>query len=408
MSAKIISIYGLDYPSLSANSSDTKVLATQVKKKVKKFYTTEWGQFKEPGIYPKVFDLNKKWYVYIEFRREGEKWHRKKYVQELNRQSKKDKIGYARDLQKAVFEKFKEGYNPFTGSESTYSEANNKTVFEALDWIVTEVSNALAKKTRSSYKSSLKVFHRYLKEKSKDTKLIDQFNRQDAFAYSDFLVKYYSNRTHNNHISYVRIFFNYLIDREILKENPFSKVKKKKEETGRYTPFTHAEINLLRKQNKNFVLFFDFCLETLLRTNELNNLQKKDFDFINKIVIVQNNPRKGKEVKDNFTRRINISNELAERLNIMLRRAEPEDKVFSYGFRHSKKNTGRNSDISKQFTEVLRKLNFSEDYTLYSVRHVGAIIKWQNGIKPFELMNIMGHSGWDSTSKYLKGLGIVV
>lgn len=144
-----------------------------------------------------------------------------------------------------------------------------------------EITNT-SKETIRSYKNSLNIFSKFIKENTDvkkisifDIKSFHQFNKERGLK----------QKTLNAYISALRGMFNYLIDEQIIKKNPAMSIKLERAKDKKIIEvFTNEEVKRLVDWNKRSRKFLDvrdnliisFLLETGCRNHELSYLKESD------------------------------------------------------------------------------------------------------------------------------------
>ena len=144
-----------------------------------------------------------------------------------------------------------------------------------------EITNT-SKETIRSYKNSLNIFSKFIKEHTdvkkisiSDIKSFHQFNKERGLK----------QKTLNAYISALRGMFNYLIDEQIIKKNPAMSIKLERAKDKKIIEvFTNEEVKRLVDWNKRSRKFLDvrdnliisFLLETGCRNHELSYLKESD------------------------------------------------------------------------------------------------------------------------------------
>lgn len=388
----------------------------------KKRRAGKWDIFTIPIIVPSDYaqqpydQQTKDWYIFFRYRRgKGEKMTPVFKRGDLNSYRGRAKVKRAEQLRKAFEMELGNGLNPFAKvkvdeiPDNEFGYIKAKSLPEALEIIFKMEEPGWSKKTISTYKSSRKIFETFLQSKDWHKRTVADFNKSMAKSYSDWLLPKYDLTTHNNHIAMAGTFFGYMVEREILEINPFARIKKKRDGAGGHLPFNASQIKTIKdycsKSYPTALLFTEFTLETLMRSAELRKLRISDIDFDKGIIEIVNNKRSGRTTKDKQTRRIEISKPLLQKMKKHCAGNPKEFLVFGKGFLPCGHN-GWKTDISKEYTEILRGLGFGPAFTLYSLRHTGTASKAGEGVSIYKLMQILGHSSIDVTEVYLRGLGM--
>lgn len=122
---------------------------------------------------------------------------------------------------------------------------------------------------------------------------VADFSRKHARAYWDAFTtgKEYRGKTLNNYLEALRSIWNVLDDRELVKDNPWERIKPAREEEKLRRTFTDEERRVVANaaMNTDYWLFRGILLQfyCYIRPVELTRLKFRDFDFSNGTVTVR-------------------------------------------------------------------------------------------------------------------------
>lgn len=184
----------------------------------------------------------------------------------------------------------------------------------------------LSIKTMKSYEQTLKLFQLYM-EKEQDTKEVDKVTTRQIRQYVEYLrtrgkytvqvansdINYPTNRTDvgkelsittiNNYIRNIKVFYNYLDEERIIKDNPATRIKQLRNIAEKKEPLTRDELRRLFN-NFDIVTFHgyrDYVVTKLLlttgaRIGETLSLVEDDINFNNNTVIFKDTKNKKEKV----------------------------------------------------------------------------------------------------------------
>lgn len=180
---------------------------------------------------------------------------------------------------------------------------------------------------------------------------------------------------------------------EWISENPFQKVSKLKEHTGRTRFLSKEELNILLekcKESSNPHLFGIVLIAASmgLRFNEIATLKKRHVDLINGFVTLE-------KTKNGDIRVVPLPSQVANYLD-SLPSKQSEDYLFP-----SKNPTSlpSNSLIRKAFLKALEQAEI-KNFKFHDLRHTSASHLAMNGATQGELMEILGHRSPAMTRRY--------
>lgn len=280
-------------------------------------------------------------------------------------------------------------------------------------------AEGLAKRTLENKKGYYLVFHRYLEERHEGVTP----NTLDTNTIREFLNYLKNNliKHKNNHcvkekyksvgvsVSYIntimkhiRAFYNFLIEEEVVRANPFTKIKALKEVQDNIEAFSLDQLKVLLKQpnQRMYAGFRDYVLMMLLadtgmRINEVLKLQHKNINYKANIIELE-----GTNTQNRKTCYVPIStkiNKLLRKLFIKIKEFNtPYMFVTVYGnvidpdrFRNRLKQYGKDAGIKGvRVSPHTSRHTFAKYYLL----NKGDIIT---------LQKILGHSSIEMVRKYI-------
>lgn len=201
----------------------------------------------------------------------------------------------------------------------------------------------------------------------------------------------------------IRAIFNLAVLWGFIEINPFKGVKLFQLDEKERLAFTEEEIkfildNICDTSFKNIVLF---ALNTGCRLDELINLQWRDIDLKERIIIVRN--KEDFATKTGKIRYIPISSFLFELLiSIKPENSDIAENYYVLGkinhFKYQK------TYVSKMFKNLLRKLNFPERYHFHCLRHTFITQLARRGVNIYDIKKLAGHSCIETTEMYMHSI----
>ncbi len=263
------------------------------------------------------------------------------------------------------------------------------------------VEKGLSSNTLDSYRRDLNKFILFLqKQKISHPGLVD---REVLNNFLVFLKKEgFATSTISRCTASIRSFFNFLLQEEIIKENPAMELVSPKIEKKLPRVLTTAEVNQLLSQPQNAEnngLRDKAMLELLyasgIRVSELVSLDISDFDpnvgFLR---------CRGKGMKERIvpigSLAINHVSEYLDRSRAKLLRKNGEPALFvnHHGSRMTRQGFWK---ILKKYA---RKANISGDITPHTLRHSFATHLLENGADLRSVQEMLGHSDISTTQIY--------
>ena len=310
-----------------------------------------------------------------------------------------DRYKWAMDLVRDLNIKLASGWNPLIESQSTKGYYKLK---EVLDTFLTTKSKELRPDSMRSYKSFVKNLKEFISKKEKDKIMyVISFTKAMAIDYLQecYMKNNISERAYNNHVAFCKLFFNWCIQLNYCKINPFESIGKKKEKQK-----TRIMIDQnVRNKMKNFLFekdfeFFVICMTAfyaLLRPKEITYMKIKDIDLNAQTIIVH-----GADAKNGQDRKATIPDVLKEYLDKMnIHKYDKECYLFSQGFLPGKvRIDGR--VIAKKWAGLRNKIGIPMEMQFYSLRDTGIVQMIHDDVPLEVIRDQAGHSSLEITNVY--------
>lgn len=262
----------------------------------------------------------------------------------------------------------------------------------------------LTQNTVDSYKFYLAYLKRYL-EGSQHSLLVDEITERDLKDFLNFMRKTKKNNqaTINAAIAQLRPFFNYLLEHEIIKENPMARIKKGKVDQKPILPFSVEDIQSLLKQpdKSRHAGYRDYSmmlmlLSTGMRISECLNLSISDVDFKNNRIIIR-------ESKNRTPRIVGLANKIKPDLQRYIRLCHPNHSPHDVLFQNQDGGKVADNTIQENFRNygMQAKIDARIRVSPHSFRHTYAINYLKNGGSTASLREQLGHRTIETVEKYL-------
>lgn len=344
------------------------------------------------------------WYVYYSYRNpQTGKLHPFKIRGDLNRiKVKKEKEHEGAVMVSEINDMLKEGYNPFEIEEQ--NPHKGKTLIQVLNDLQAIKKNGLRKRTVEHYQHAIDLMTEYVADISHVKP--QHFTPALAQGYSDFLLvtKKYTPKSHNNQLSNANIFFNAMVDRDIILKNPFKKVKRKQVEEGKLLSYSKKQKDTIRyyteKYNHPMFMFIQWIYYCFIRPAELMQLQVKHIDFDNNTVLIPSGVAKNR--KNGI---VPINEHFMPFVNTMYKHVDPEYYLFGHGLVPHETKVHRNR-ASHSHKLLLQENKIPNTHILYDWKNTGARDFILQGGNPYALMALMRHHSLDQTMVYMRSLGV--
>jgi integrase len=244
-------------------------------------------------------------------------------------------------------------------------------------------------------------------EQKKKDMFVYQFSK---FMASEFMIfinnePNISARTYNNYLRFYKTLFNWIVQYNYMKDNPFEGLKKKTTRTTKNRIPIPQDLRIqlkeyLEVENPNFLAIMLIEYYCLLRPNEILYLKISDIDLERRIIRVDEENAKN----DNTSYRT-IPDILNPFLENLLLSGDKDNYVFSddkhYNFAPGKHHMNPRK-ISKYWSKLRDKFGFAMNYKFYSLKDTGIIDLLEAGVSPEDVRDQADHYDLSVTSVYAR------
>ncbi len=257
--------------------------------------------------------------------------------------------------------------------------------------------------TYDSYRRDISRFFEFLKTKNIDN--LSKVDKEVVFEYISIIRSgvisrgKLSDSSFSRNMSSIRSFFKFLVNNDIVTNNPFSLFKNAKTKKNIPTVLSFEQIeNILDSFDLNNEieirnrLFIEFMYACGLRLSELTSIKINDIDFVNLVLKV-----KGKGAKERI---IPFYNRLKELINLYL---ETYYKKYNYSGSNYLFINQKGSVISNRYVQkIIESFNskFNINIHPHLFRHSFATHVLENGIDLKVLQEMLGHKNLSTTQIY--------
>lgn len=312
--------------------------------------------------------------------------------------NKKDARRHIQAVINSINIKLSKGWNPFFEAEDArlYTSIN-----DVLSFFIREKEKELRDNTLRSYKSFVSIFLEWIS--SYDTKLYSSLiNFPIAARFMDYV---YNERnvgqtSYNNYLKMGRAIFNWMVEKNYTKENPFNKIKPKakpKKKRILIDPETRKRIyEYLDQNNNNFLLVCKLIFASLLRPNEIRQLRIEDINLAKHYITIKDDVAKNHKMR--FAA---ITQDIIDDLLKLKLINYPSNYFLFSGDLLPGPNMSGNARFRKEWDKVRSDLKIPQEMQLYSFRDSGIfeMIKY-SGIDDLSVMQHADHHSLDITTVY--------
>ena len=345
-------------------------------------------------------NIARRWHVeYREQDPESKKWQRVRVYGGVNRAH--DQITRTQLVNDLYHEVISQIHKKFDQDK----KSNGFTFKRCCQIYINDKRNTLRKNSIKNMSGSLKVFQCFLVLKNLHDLNIKDINKHHIRDYRIWISKTMSNRSVNNHLDFLKMFFNYFIkyDDEIISKNPCTTIDKLPNTSETHIAYSDKEIadifEYLHNNDQHLLLFCKFVGMGFVRCEEARHLKVRDIDFLKHTITLSggNSKTRKRVVKpmlDIFYK---------ELIRLGIDKYDGDSYVFSLAC-----TPGRNplhyNYFSKRFKKVKKQFNLSKKHTIYGFRHTFVCKMLANNAKWHEIMKYTGHTTMEAFSKYAKAL----
>ncbi|MDT8402658.1 MAG: site-specific integrase [Bacteroidales bacterium] len=310
---------------------------------------------------------------------------------------------WARQMMYSINKKLNDGWNPFIEAESSRQYYKIEDVITAF----LRDKRGLRKDTLRTYQSEIDFLMKFIRENYQSDMYVVSFDKSKAIQYMEYC---WDSRKigavrYNNILAVCRVIFNWMIEKQYIKDNPFAILKKKK--TGSKTrvmdiePADRKKIReYLSKTNRPYYGIMMFAFHSLLRPKEISYIKIGDIDLKKQVVIVR-----GSVAKNHHTRYAPIPDVMIDLIKELIKEVYVPRKnwyLFSdSGFRPGPKRRD-SREIARYWSDLRSTLRLKKEIQFYSLRDSGIIQMIRDGRSPKQVMEAADHSSIEITNKYVK------
>ncbi|WP_316772927.1 site-specific integrase [Pedobacter frigiditerrae] len=304
-----------------------------------------------------------------------------------------------------------DGFNPLNPLDNAklLNQAINLNIKDAIDLYVTELKELNNRpKTISTYLSKLRYLANYFPHhtiKSLSANELERFLR-DMQVTNNWMPQ-----TFNTAKNIIVIFFNFLVRKRYLESNPASEIQNKKanQSSSKHIPMSDEDFEIVKshlKAHDEFTYMFVLTIYyTCIRPKELRGLRCEMINLKSQQITIPGTVSKNGK---------SLPVDILDKLQSLLFKYKIEEKPIDY-FMFSKSPSlfgkmpvGENTPYNR-FIAVLKKLKMdNKGYTLYSIKHLANIHRYEDGWTVQAIMKANRHSTLTETENYLRNIGIKV
>lgn len=310
----------------------------------------------------------------------------------------RDARAHAQQIVMSLNQKLANGWNPFFENEDA-------RMFEKLSDVarlfIETKRKELRKNTMRSYESFVNQFIKWADTRFPDI-YCSVFAQNHAIRYMDelFNKSTVGVTTYNNHVKLGRALFGWMKERCYTKQNPFEQIRvkpKQKKTRVIIPPNVRKSISeyLVSHNNLGFQLVCKLIYSSLIRPNEINQLQIQHLDLTRGCILIP-----GDIAKNHKVRMAALTQEIIDDFHKLKVDILPKDYyLFSSNLLPGKEQAG-DARYRKEWDRVRKALKLPQEMQLYSFRDTGIFEMIKSGIDNLSVMHHADHHSLEMTTRY--------
>lgn len=307
--------------------------------------------------------------------------------------SKKEFYLRANQVLQEISSRLSSGWSPIS------EESSNRyyvSIFTAFDRFLLAKGKELRPDSMRTYKGIIKL----LKDWLETPIYCVSFSAETALEFMDYCYheREISNRTYNSYLKQCKVVFSWLESNLYIRENPFEKLKKKKEEEKIRDIIPANTRSLITDYLKvtcpGYLLVCELVFYSLLRPSEISRLQVKHLHLEDSLIQLS-----ADITKSHCERTAALTDSMVIRFREFVGSLPSHYYLFGTGFQPSEKPLKIKS-YQNQWVLVRQSLGLPESYQLYSLRDSGIVEKFRAGLDPVTIMQAAGHHDLSVTTVY--------
>lgn len=306
----------------------------------------------------------------------------------------------ARDLVEKLSQKLRQGWNPWTEAGPLTSVRTLRVAL--VDWCEEK------KRTRFSSPHNYLMQARMFEQWCSDHTMLDQppsaFTREHATKYMNHIAveRKVNNTTYNGYLNIIRGFFHWCERRDLVTDNPFKLIQRKRKVQKFRTILTAEErtaaLEWFRKNDPPMVTVCLLVFHTLIRPrNELSRLRVGDIDLVKGEIRF-----KAEQTKTLSDRHPAIPPHMvAMLLKSPIAKSPPDFYAVGDGLLPSREPMNLNMPATR-WSAMRRALGWSADKQLMSLRDSGIVQLIRDGVPLESVMKQADHKSLATTNTYVQ------
>ena len=297
--------------------------------------------------------------------------------------------------------KLASGWTPYGEMQNV---AEYTPINKAIEAYIADKSRDLREASMVSYTSVAKIFVEWLTTQNIHEMASHLINQRICQRFMDELRDRpkFNNNTYNTYLKKYRACFAWMVERGYCKENPFEKIKtRQKEEKIRILiPVDAREvvINHVRtSKHPNYEIVMHLVFTSLIRPSEIERLQVRDVDLINKCIHIPANKAKTHKNRDAA-----LSDTCIAMLIPLLSKPgiSPTWYLINSNYECGPEPCYHGM-FKKHWMKIRKDCGLPDEVQLYSLKDSGITEMLNAGVSINQVKEAAGHSDISTTNKYI-------
>lgn len=251
--------------------------------------------------------------------------------------------------------------------------------------------------TTLEYRDNLSDFNKYLKGIDINIKMVDDNTIRNYIKY--MYEKEYSKKTISQHISTLRTFYKYLIDNNIIKEDPTTLISNPKLDKRLPHALSVNEVeSLLTKPDKNTTLglrdalILEMLYSTGVRVSELVNIKLIDINYSNRSIKILGKGSKERYVLYGSPCAILLDSYLAKSRSSL----DKNNSIYLF------LNSNGGHITARSIRDIINKYDYDINGSIspHTLRHTFATHMLNEGADLRSVQELLGHENLSTTQIY--------
>ena len=307
---------------------------------------------------------------------------------------------WARNAIAELTRKLQQGWTPFAPGEA---RDQFTTLGAALDLWDRTKTRQLKHSSPYSYTSMTALFREWARSRDLLDKAAYAFNSAHAVEYLHYIseVRLVGNRTYNNHLTYVRMLFSWMREKQFTTADPWLNMKRRKQPKKSRTYLTRTELQemltWIERNDPNFLFPVLWIYYGLVRPGELRRLKLHHLRLHDQVMHVP-----AEQSKSGDERHATVPDAMRAYLEAAGVQHMP-GKCWLVGadLLPGDKSIARNK-LNRHWVRLRTALGWDHTKQLYSLRDTGIIDYLRAGVDPLAVMQQAGHKDLHTTNAYVR------